>query len=80
LFVISIIPLSLRLRKSKAGYEWTNKTNIKLLLFIDDFKLYAKEMKQLDSLVHTVKIFSKPWDREMCSTKKMCDNKVRSKN
>lgn len=62
LFVISIIPLSFVLRNSKAGYEWTNKTEINHLLFINALKLYAKEMKQLDSLVHTVRIFSKPWD------------------
>lgn len=62
LFVISMIPLSFALRKSKVVYESTNKTKINYLsfmLFMDDLKLYAKDMKQLDSLVHTVRIFSK---------------------
>ena len=59
LFAISMIPLSFTLRKSKVGYESTNKRKINHLLFMDDLKLYAKDMKQLDSLVHTVRIFSK---------------------
>ena len=62
LFVISMIPLSFALRKSKVRYESTNKRKINhllFMLFMDDLKLYAKDMKQLDSLVHTVRIFSK---------------------
>lgn len=74
LFVISIIPLSLVLRKSKAGMNQQNKYQPPYRLL-----LYAKEIKQLDALVHTVRIFSKPWDeiwdREMCSSKKGSDNK-----
>lgn len=53
-----MIPLSRVLRKSKAGYEYTNKTKINHVLFMDDLKLYAKEIKQVDSLARTGRIFS----------------------
>ena len=60
LFVVALIPLTHILRKSKAGYEFS-KTGEKVnnLLFMDDLKLYAKNEKSLDSLIQTVRIFSK---------------------
>ena len=57
LFVITMIPLTLILRKSEAGYSYGNNVNINHLLFIDDLKLYAKTPNQLDSLIETVRIF-----------------------
>ena len=60
LFVIALIPLSHILRKSKAGYEFSKvKEKVNHLLFMDDLKLYAKNEKSLDSLIQTVRIFSK---------------------
>ena len=58
LFVITMIPLILILRKCEAGYSYGNNVNINHLLFMDDLKLYAKTPNQLDSLIHTVRIFS----------------------
>ena len=60
LFVTALIPLTHILRKSKAGYEFS-KTKVKVnhLLYMDDLKLYAKNEKSLDSLLQTVRIFSK---------------------
>ena len=59
LFVLCMVPLTWLLRRSKAGYEWDNKGfNLNHLLFTDDLKLFAKSKKQIDSLVHTVHIFS----------------------
>ena len=60
LFVIALTPLTHILRKLKAGYEFS-KTGEKVnhLLFMDDLKLYAKNVISLDSLVQTVRIFSK---------------------
>ena len=52
-----MIPLTLILRKSEAGYSYGNNVNINHLLFIDDLKLYAKTPNQLDSLIETVRIF-----------------------
>ena len=59
LFVLCILPMSLVLRKVKAGYEWGKKEfSLNHLLFMDDLKLYGKSEKQIDSLVRTVHILS----------------------
>ena len=45
--------------KSKMKYQFgTQRPSINYLRFMDDPKLYAKDEKQLDSLVNTVQIFS----------------------
>ena len=59
-FVLALISLSLILRKAKAGYEFSgSKVKINHLLFMDDLKLYSRNEKELDSLVQTIRIFSK---------------------
>ena len=59
LFVIIMIPLSIILRKIKAGYKMNkNSDMINHLLFMDDLKLYASNKNQLHTLVNTVKLFS----------------------
>ena len=59
-FVLALIPLSLILRKAKAAYGFSgSKKKINHLLFMDDFKLYSGNEKELDSLVQTIPIFSK---------------------
>ena len=54
-----MIPLSLILRITRAGYQFKKegcKTNH--LLFMDDLKLYGKSSSQIDSLVQTVWSYS----------------------
>ena len=59
-FLLALIPLSLILRKAKAAYEFSgSKEKINNLLFMDDLKLYSRSEKRLDSLVQTVRVFSK---------------------
>ena len=59
MFVLALIPLSLILRKAKAAYEFSErKEKINNLLFMNDLKLYSQSEKGLDSLVHTVPVFS----------------------
>ena len=59
MFVLALIPLSLILRKVKAGYEFSeSKKKINHILFMDDLKLYSQSEKGLDSLVQTVRVFS----------------------
>ena len=59
MFVLSLIPLCLILRKGKAAYEFSkSKEKINHLLFMDDLKLYSRNEKGLDSLVQTVHVFS----------------------
>ena len=60
LFVLALIPLCLILRKAKTAYEFSGrKMKINNLLFMDDFKLCSRNEKELDSLIHTIHIFSK---------------------
>ena len=58
LFVITMIPLTLILRRCEARYSYGNNIKINHLLFMDDLKLYTKTSNQLDSLIQTVRIFS----------------------
>ena len=60
LSLLALIPLSLILRKAKATYEFSgSKERINHLLFMDDLKLHSRNEKELDSLVQTIRIFSK---------------------
>ena len=48
------------LRQMKVGYDLGNRKGlINHLLFMDDLKLYGKNEKQVDTLVNTVRVFSK---------------------
>ena len=60
LFIISLIPLTMILNKMKHGYQFsTDGQRINHLLYMDDLKLYSRAEKELNSLVETVRIFSK---------------------
>ena len=59
LFIITLIPLSIILKKVRIGYTLgRGRMTINHLLFMDDLKLYGKTKNELDSLVQTVRIFS----------------------
>ena len=59
LLVLSMVPLSLILRKVNAYYEWGKKDyKLNHLLYMDDFKLFAKSEEQIDTLVRTVHVYS----------------------
>ena len=58
LFVIALIPLTHILGTANPGYEIQTGETINHLLFMDDFTLYSKSEKALDSLIQTVRIFS----------------------
>ena len=59
LFVLSMVPLSLTLKKVNACYKWGKKEyKLNHLLFMDDLKLYAKSEEQTNTLVRTVYVFS----------------------
>ena len=59
LFVLSMIPLSLILRKVNICYEWgKNEYKLNHLLFMDDLKLFSKIESQIETLVETVQILS----------------------
>ena len=59
LFVLSMVPLSLILRKVNGSYEWGQKEyKLNHLLFMDDMNLFSKSEEQMDTLVKTVHVFS----------------------
>ena len=59
MFVLTLIPLSLILRKAKAAYQFPeSKEKINNILFMDNSKLYSRSEKGLDSLAQTVRVFS----------------------
>ena len=60
LFVIAMLPLSSVLNDSGAGYQLSKEEGkITHLLFMDDLKLYyGRNEKEVNSLVHTVQVFS----------------------
>lgn len=59
LFVIAMLPLSNVLNESEAGYQLSKEEGkITYLLFTDDLKLYGRNEKEINSLVHTVWVFS----------------------
>ena len=59
LFVICLIPMSLILRKMKAGYGLgKNQPKLNHLLYMDDLKLFGQSERDIESLVNTVHRFS----------------------
>ena len=57
-FVLSMIPLTHVLQKTKAGYNLGNGSGTVNNFFMDDLKLYGNNENQVDSLVQTVRIFT----------------------
>ena len=59
LFIIATMPLNYILRKCTAGYKLSrSQEKINHLTYIDDIKLFAKKEKELETLIHTVTIYS----------------------
>ena len=59
LFEIFLTPMSLVLRKVKAGYSFgNNKPKVNHLLFMDDMKLFGRSSVEIDKLVSTVYLVS----------------------
>ena len=59
LFVLSMAPLSLILKKVNASYEWWKKQyKLNHLLSMDNLKLFSRSEEQIDTIVRTVHVFS----------------------
>ena len=53
------MPLNHILRKCTAGYKLIiSQEKIIHLIYVDDIKLFAKNEKELETLIHTVRIYS----------------------
>ena len=60
LFIIDIMPLNHLLRKCTAGYKLSkSQEKVNHSMYMDDLKLCAKNDKGLETLIHTVKIYSR---------------------
>ena len=58
LFIITMKPLNPILRKCTAGYKLRSQKKIKHLMYIDDIKIFAKNKQELETRIHTVRIYS----------------------
>ena len=59
LFIITMVPLKHKLRKCTAGYKLSrSQGKINHLMYRDDIKLFAKNEKELETLIHTIRIYS----------------------
>ena len=59
LFVIAMMPLNHILRKWTAGYKLNrSQEKINHLMYMVDIKLFAKNKKELETLIHAVRIYS----------------------
>ena len=80
MFVKAMIPMTCVLRKTKLTYTLKNKSKLNHLLYMDDLKLYAKSQNEIESLIHTVSIFSNDIGMEFgldkCATIKMKRGKL----
>ena len=59
LFIIAMMPFNHILRKCTAGYKLTkSQEKINHLMYMDDIKLFTKNEKGLETLIHAVRIYS----------------------
>ena len=59
LFIITMMPLNHILRKCTAGYKLSrSQCKINPLMYMVDIKLFAKNEKELETLIHAVRIYS----------------------
>ena len=57
LFIIALMPLNHILKKCTAGYKLgRSQEKVNHLMYMDDMKLFAKNEKELETLIHTVRI------------------------
>ena len=58
IFIIVMMPLNYILRKCTAGYKLSGlQENINHLMYMDDIKLFVKNEKELETLIHAVRIY-----------------------
>ena len=59
LFIIAMMPLNHIFRKCTAGYKLSrSQEKVNHLMYMDDIKLFAKNEKELETLIHIIRIYS----------------------
>ena len=67
LFIIAMIPLNHILIKCTAGYKLSrSQEKINHLMYMDDIKLLSNNEKELETLIHAVRIYSQDKGMEFC--------------
>ena len=71
LYIIAMMPLNHMLRKCTAGYKLSrSQEKVNHLMYMYSIKLFAKNEKELETLIHTVRIYSRDigmeFGREKC--------------
>ena len=70
LFIIAMMPLNHKLRKCTAGYKLSrSQEKINHLIYMDDVKLFVKTKKELETLIHPIRIYSQDIGMEFCIEK-----------
>ena len=66
LFIIVMMPLNHKIRKCTAGYKLSrSQEKINHLMYMDDIKLFAKNEKEMETLIHAVRIYSQSMGMEL---------------
>ena len=58
LFIIVMMPLNHTLKKFAVGYKLSRLQKINHLMYMDDIRLFAKNEKELETLIHAVRVYS----------------------
>ena len=59
LFILAMMPLNHILRKCTTGYKLSrSQEKLNHLMYMDDIKLFTKNEKELETLIHTIRINS----------------------
>ena len=59
LLIIAMMPLNHILRKGSAGYKLSRlQEKVNHLMYMNDIKLFSKNEKELETLIHTIRIYS----------------------
>ena len=75
LFIIAMMPLNHILRKWTAGYKLSrSQEKINHLMYMDDIKLFAKNKIELETLIHTVKIYSQDIGMDLTLKNALCSS------
>lgn len=80
MFVLAVMPLTFILRKVRPSYAIKIKGSINHPLYMDDLKLYGRNKDDIETLIHTVNIFSDDismkFNLDICATVTLKDQGI----
>ena len=70
-----MMPLNHILRKCTAGYKLSRlQEKVNHLMYMEDIKLFVKNEKELETLIHTVRIYSQGIGMELGIKNALCSS------